>query len=310
MPRVLRLDGVLAKNQPTIDVDSVPVVGTDAVRVSQRVFSRLTYDHLFENLRSDVASGSIIPVKPALPRGRHARLDIFWEVKGAGSDIPPEAAALLRACRMAETDGTALWSYTQASSSHEMASVYAYAGGYLFKLINCRGRLVIPLLVGEILVFQMTVMGVLAAEPAETALPGGFVYDSNEPIAGVNSGLTVNGVSLDWLSGNIDPFGNDVQPLLSGNAADGIREFDSGECEPTMQLLCRAVALSSYDPYALLKARTTQAVLATWGTAQWNRVKLVSGTNVCLRSVRHTDSQGFADWDLGFHLEGLVLQFD
>lgn len=311
MPETLRLDGLLAKVQPTIDVDSVPVVGTDAVRIARRLWSQLQVEYAWENMRSDTASGSIIPLKPALPRGRRVRMDIFWEVKGPGSDIAPEARALYRACGLAETDGTSLFSYAQASTSHEMASIYAYAGGLLFKVINCRGRFRWPLVVGEVATHHFTIMGVLTAEPATTALPGGFVYHSTEPIAGVNTALTVNGVSLDWLSGEFDPVGNDVQQLDSGNATDGIREFDYGEVSPTFSLNVRKLALATYDPYALWKARTTQAVLATWGPAvAFNRVKLVSGTNVCLTNVRHADSEGFANWSLDYFVESFVLQFD
>jgi hypothetical protein len=310
MPEVLRLDGVLAKIQPTLDVDSVPVVATDAVRISRRIWSQIQVDYTWENLRSDTASGAITPVKPALPRGRRVRIDIFWEVKGAGSDVPPEATALYRACGLAETDGTQLFSYAQSSAAHEMASIYCYAAGLVFKVINCRGRFRWPLVVGEIAMHQFTMMGVMTTEPATLALPGGFVYDAQEPLAGVNSGLTIGGVALDWLSGEFDPVGNDVEQLESGNAADGIREFDYGEVQPAFNLTVRKIALATYDPYADLKARTTRAVLATWGATQFNRVKLVSPTNVCLRSVRHGDGQGFANWELGYFVEAWTLQFD
>jgi hypothetical protein len=203
-----------------------------------------------------------------------------------------------------------MFDYAQSSGAHEMGSIYAYAGGLLFKCINCRGRFRWPLVVGEIAVHQYTVMGVLAAEPATVALPVGFVYGSTDPIAGVNTALTVNGVTLDWLSGEFDPIGNEVQQLDSGNALDAIKEFDYGEVSPSFSLSVRKIALATYDPYALLKARTTQAVLATWGTAQYNRVKLVAGTNVCLTDIRHSDGEGFANWDLSYFVEGFVLRYD
>lgn len=311
MPITYRLDGVLAKVQPTIDVDSVPVVGSNAIRSARRLGSQIQIDYAWENMRSDVATGTIVPPKPAIPRGRRVRIDLFWEVKGPGSDIAPEASPLYKACGLTETDGTSLFSYAQSSGSHEMASIYAYAHGELFKVINCRGRFRWPFVVGEIAVHQFTLMGVLGAEPADASVPAGFAYHATEPIAGVNTALTVHGQTLDWLSGEFDPIGNEVQQLDSGNAVDGIKEFDYGEVNPSFLLTVRKIALATYDPYALLKARTTQALLATWGPAvAFNRVKLITGTNVCLTNVRHADSEGFANWGLEFFVESFVMQFD
>lgn len=310
MPVVERLDGLLAKIQPTPGTDAVPVVGTDAVRIGRRLWSTITLDYNWPNMRPGVASGSIVPAKPALPRGRKVRLDIMWEARGAGADVAPEADALLRACGFTQTDGSALWQYTQASQSHEMASIYAYAGGVLFKCIDCRGRFRWPLVVGEVAMHQFTMFGILAAAPTETALPGGFVYDSTEPVAGVNTGLTIGGVAVDWLNGEFDPIGLDPQLLESGNAVDGIAGFDYGEVDPTFRLNLRKVALGTYDPMADLAARTTRALVMTFGPAvAFNRVKLLS-TNLSLKSHGMGASQGFVNWDLEAFVESWTLQFD
>lgn len=309
MPEVLRLDGLLVKVQPTPGVDAVPVVGTDAVRVSRRLWSTITVDYNWENLRSETASGSIVPVKPTLPRGRKVKIDIFWEAKGAGVDAPPEADPLYRSSGFAQTDGAQLFSYAQASQNHELASIYSYAGGILFKAIDCRCRFRWPLVVGEVAVHQFTAYGVLAADPATTALPGGFVYDTPDPIAGVNTALAIGAWTPDWLSGEFDPQGVDPQLLPSGNAADGIAGFDYGTVDPSFTLSARKVALATYDPYADLKARTTRALVATWGSTQFNRIKLL-GTNLSLREHPFGDSEGFANWNLRYFVEQWTLQFD
>ena len=315
MPETLRLDGVLAKIQPTSGTDAVPVVGTDGVRIARRMWSSITIDHEWENLRHEAASGSIMPLKPAIPRGRNVTLDIFWEAKGAGSDAISEASPLLRACGMAETDGTALFSYAMASSAHELASIYAYAGGKLFKVIDCRGRFRWPMVVGETAVMQFTMRGVMIVEPATASLAA-ITYDSTDPIACVNTALTIGSWTPEWMAATFDPVGNDVQLLASGNAAgggnlvDGIAGFDFGDVNPSFELTVRAPVLATYDPYADLKARTTRALTLTWGTAQFNRIKLVSGTNICLQTIRHADSEGFANMVLTYFVEAFVLQFD
>lgn len=310
MPDTERLDGLLAKIQPTPFTDPVPTVGANAVRINRRLWSAITVGYNWKNLRSGVASGSILPVKPALPRGRNVKIDVAWEARGPGSDVPPEVAPLLRACGFAETDGAALWSYAQASSAHELATVYAYAGGLLFKVTDCRGRFRWPLVVGEVAVHEFTMFGVLAADPATTALPGGFVYQATEPIAGVNTGLTIGGVAVDWLSGEFDPIGAEPQLLESGNAIDGIAGFDYGEVDPTFRLNIRKVALATYDPLADLKARTTRALVMTFGPAvAFNRVKLL-GTNLSLKEHGMASSQGFINWDIEAFVESWTLQFD
>jgi len=310
MPEVERLDGLLAKVQPTPGVDAVPVVGTDAVRINRRLWSAIEYDYAWKNMRHDVATGTISPPKPALPRGRFAKITIAWEARGAGADVPPEVDPLLRACGFAQTDGTGLFSYAQASQAHELATIYAYAGGVLFKLIDCRGRFRWPLVVGEVAIHEFTMWGLLAADPATTALPGGFVYDSTEPVAGVNTGLSIGGVTMDWLNGEFDPIGLDPERLDSGNALDGIAGFDYADVEPTFRLTLRKVALATYDPMADLKARTTRALLMTFGPAvAFNRIKLLS-TNLSLKQHKPTASQGFVNWDLEAFVESWTLQFD
>lgn len=310
MPDVERLDGCLVKIQPTPGVDPVPVVGTDAVRINRRLWSNIDLGYNWKNMRHDVASGTIVPVKPALPRGRFVKIVIAWEVKGAGSDVPPEVAALYRACGFTEVDGSAIWTYTQASQSHEMCTIYAYASGVLFKITDCRGRFRWPLAVGEVAIHEFTMWGLLAADPATTALPGGFVYDATEPIAGVNAGLSIGGVAVDWINGEFDPIGLDPEMLESGNAADGIAGFDYGDVEPTFKLNFRKIALATYDPMADLKARTTRALLATFGPAvAFNRVKLLS-TNLSLKEHGFAAAKGFTHWDLEAFVEGWTLQYD
>lgn len=310
MPDTERLDGLLAKIQPTPFTDPIPTVGSNAVRINRRLWGQITVGYNWKNMRHDVASGTITPAKPALPRGRNVKLVVAWEARGPGADVPPEISPLLRACGFAETDGTALFSYAQASAAHELATCYAYAGGLLFKITDCRGRFRWPLVVGEVAIHEFTLFGVLAEDPTTVTLPGGFVYQATEPIAGVNTGLSIGGVAVDWLNGEFDPIGGDPLLLESGNAIDGIAGFDYGDVDPTFRLNIRKIALATYNPYAILKARTTNALLMTFGPAvAFSRVKLL-GTNLALKEHGHGASQGFVNWDLEAFVESWVLQFD
>lgn len=310
MPEVLRLDAALAKTEVTYGVDPVPAAATDSVRISRRLWSLITLDYQWENRRQDAANGSIIPVKPAIPRGRKVRVDIFWEVKGAGVDAAPEAAPLYIGCGLPEVDGVSMFDYGPLTSGTKgSATIYAYAGGLLFKCVGCRGRFRWPLVVGEIAVHQFTMFGVLTGDPATTAVAAP-TYDTAEPIAGVNTALTIGAWTPDWLSGELDLTGVDPELLMSGNATDGIKEFDFGTADPTFRLSARKVALATYDPYADLKARTSRSLVMTWGSAQFNRVKVVSAP-LSILSHGHADGEGFVNWDLSYQVEsGGILRFD
>lgn len=312
MPEILRLDGLLVKSEgASYGVDAVPVVGTDGVRLARRLWAQVRLDYTWENSRDNAASGSILPLDPALPRGRRCEIDFFWEAKGAGSDVPPEIAPVLISAGFPETDGASLFDYGPVTSGTKgSATAYAYAGGLLIKVVGCRSRVRWPLVVGESAVFQCTMRGLVLTDPATTALPNITSYDTTDPIAGVNTGLTIGAWTPDWLAGELDLQGVDVEELHSGNALDGIHSYDFGTVDPTFRLTARKVVLATYDPYAAIKARTAQSLVMTFGSAAFNRVKVVSAP-MKLRTVTHTDGEGFTNWDLMYRVtSGGVIRFD
>lgn len=311
MPELLRLKGLLAKSEVSYGVDPTPSTATDGVRVARDLFSTIQVDYEWENLRDEVATDSIIPLTPAIPRGRRVRMDIFWEVKGKGSDAAPEAAPLYIACGLPETDGSAIFDYGPLTSGTKgSATIYAYAGGLVFKVVGCRGRFQWPIMVGQIAVHQFTMFGLLSEAPSTASVPSISGYDSSEPIAGVNTALAIGAFSPDWLSGSLDLTGIDPVALHSGNAADGIKEFDFGTSEPTFELTYRKVALATYDPYADRLARTSRNLVMTWGPAQFNRVKVVSAALVPIAHT-HGDSEGFVNHTVRYRIiSGGVIRFD
>ena len=212
MPIPLRLDGLLAKIESTYGTDSVPVVGTDGVRVSQRLWSTLQLSYAWENLRRDIISGSVFPPVPASPVGRMVTMDIAWEIKGAGSDIQPEAAPLIRACGWSETDGALMFTYAIAAQPHDSCTIYAYAGGMLFKIVGCRGTLKWSHVPGELGAMHFNMMGLLTADPAASALGVITSYDATVPLAGVAYGLTVGSWSPDVIAAEFNQ-GATVQRL-------------------------------------------------------------------------------------------------
>lgn len=310
MPELLRLDGLLAKDEgASYGVDAAPVAGTDGVRINRRLWSNITLDYEWENSRDEAANASLVPVDPALPRGRKVRIDTFWEVKGAGIDAPPEAAPLYISSGLPLVDGVSLTDFGPLTSGVKgSATLHAYAGGALFKAVGCRSHFRWPLVVGEVAVHQFTSFGLVTEDPATVSVPA-ITYDSTEPIAGVNTALTIGAWTPDWLSGELDLAGVDPDLLRSGNATDGIKEFDFGTSDPTFRLTARKVALATYNPLADKKAQTARTLAMTFGPAQFNRVGIVAAP-LKLRSHGFTDSEAFVNWDLTYRVSsGGIIRF-
>lgn len=310
MPDLIPVEGIEVKREGSYNVDPTP--GTaDGVRLARNMFSNLDPDYHWENDRSNVVNGTLIPPVAALPRGRMVKLEIFAEVKGAGSDIPPEVAELLVACGLPETDGASLWTYGPVTSGTKgSCTIYAYTGGVLWKISGCRGRAALELVAGELAVYHFTMWGIPSTDPATTALAG-ITYDATEPIAAVNAGLTIGGQSQDWKSFMLDLIGIDAALLDSGNAVDGIQAFDFGDVNPIVDMLVRKAPLATYDPYADRKARASKTLLFTLGPAvAFNRLKVL-GATVQVMKHGHADSEGFANQRLQFRVSaGGVVQFD
>src|SRR4029077_8712736 len=168
MPIPVRLDGLLAKIEGTYGTDPVPVVGTDTVRVEDRLWPRIQENFAWPNRRDTVATGSLIPPPPGVARGRWCALDFGWEIKGsrsgaaysAGNKI--EASPLLQACICSEvlvtTGGSESLTYQHADTNHSSCTIYAYAAnGYLYKVVGCRGVWHWPINVGVhgVIMFHM-----------------------------------------------------------------------------------------------------------------------------------------------------------
>lgn len=316
MPTPIRLDGLLAKIEGTYGVDSVPVVGTDGVRVSERVWSSLRMEYAFPNERTEVATGGLGPAPPAGARGRIVTLEIAWEGRGAGAaysaSVLPEADPLLRACGMSRADdftgGLEKVTYSRADTSHASCTIYAYAGGLLFKIVGCRGNVRWPINAGQIGVMRFAMQGILVADPATTALPA-ITYDAVLPPPAVSMGLAISSWTPDVVTGEFNQ-ASQISRLDSGNAAEGVGEFAIAHMQETaFNLTARSVPLATYDPYTVRKNSTPQTVDLTLGSAQYNRVKL-DVNDARLRTIEHPEDQGFTAWDLSYFLLDFAVIFD
>ncbi len=317
MPGIpLRLDGALAKIEATYRTDPVPTAGANGVRVTERMWPTITVDYAWDNLMEDVATGTMLPIAPAKPRGRNVTIDIPWLMRGSGVlGTPTEASPLYRAsgCTETITAGVKV-EYAQASQLHDSCTVYCYAAGYLFKVLGCRGGVQWPVTVGQPMVHRFRMRGVLPADPTAAAVPA-ITYNTGEPIAGVGLAITVGAWTPRVISAEFNQ-GVDVQMLEDGNDPDGIEEFDYGIARPRFKLSARVprdatgiVDLAAYNPTADLVARTPRAINVTGGAVATNRCKLVV-TGGYVQPFKPASHNQFAAYDLEYVFPDWLFRFD
>lgn len=311
MPTPIRLDGLMAKVEGTYGTDSVPVVGTDTVRIVDRLWPQLQERFAWPNERTAVASGSLIPPIPGVARGRICTVDFGWEIKGsrsggaysAGNKI--EASPVLQACMASETlvttGGSESLTYAHADTNHSSCTIYAHAGGYLYKIVGCRGTWHWPIAVGVHGVLMFHLEGILASKTV-AAYPGGYVYSTPGPLPGVGLAMTIGPWTPDIITADFLAQGTTgVQRLDSGNAADGVQSFDIGDTvQPLFKIQGKSV-IAAYDPSVDLAAnpRTVRALSLQYGTVQYNKAKITSNLYIT-DPIRNLNQNGFAAWDLTY----------
>ena len=304
MEQPIRLDAILAKIESVYGTDSIPVVADDAVRVSERVWSSLKVEHVFPNSRDDAASGSLIGVAPAKPKGRIVTLDVAWEARGSGTagDVP-EASPLFRACGMAETVNVAVdVRYAPADTSLGSASIHAYAGGKLYKIVGGRGTWTWELTAGTLGLLRFQMQGILTADPTEVSLPA-VTYHAQIPEAAVGATLAVGGWTPDVLTSEM-ALGAEVQRLDDANAVDGVGLFAISKMNPTYKLNARVDPLATYDPYTIKKDATGGNVDQTLGATAGNILSLDINSVAFLMDIGHAEDNEFAAYELEYAVRG------
>lgn len=312
MATPIRLDGLLAKVETTYGVDPTPDPTTDAIRVSERVWSSLRVEYAFPGRRDDAASGRLIPLGPTDRKGRIVTLDIAWEARGAGaqytSNVKPEASALLRACGLSETLQSNKYIYAPADTQHASCTIYAYAGGAVFKIVGCRGRLTWPVEAGGVGIIRFQMQGILAADPAGAALPA-ITYQAALPPVAAGMVLTVgNWTPTRVISAEFDS-GVELQRVDDVTAADAVREFAITMINPSYRLQALADSLSTYNPYTASKSTTPIAISQTLGATANNKV-IFATSAAYLETPAHTEQNGLAAWDLTYQVRDYTITFE
>jgi len=314
-PFPLKFDGITAKREDDYGVDPTPAINVNGVRAVGRLWPALGDEYAFPNEREDVAVGSFVEAIPGISRGHTINLDIQVELKGSGiayaADVLPEADPLIVACCLAPvldpTGEAETYTYSLADTGHLSCTIWAYAGGKVWKINGCRGNMIWDMVAGELGRLRFTMQGMVASI-TELGQPA-ITYDATESPAVISMGLDLQGFSPNFATASLD-LGNEIVRLDDGNGADGLEGFFLGDRKPRFNVGIRNVALSDYDPPAIRAARTIGTIAATLGSVQYNKCGIAVTDSRILPPPAPIDDNSITGWDLGYMLRDLAILFD
>ena len=317
-PHPLKIDGLLAKEESPYGSDPTPTAADNGVRVVGRLWPQLGDEFAFPNERDDVAAGSLTEPIPAVSRGHIITLDFSVELKGAGvayagsnTIVRPEVDPLLVSCALGrehvDTGGSETVTYTPADTGHLSCTIWAYAGGKLYKINGCRGNMIWDMPAGELGRLRFVMQGMVAsiAEQAQVSI----TYDSVESPAVISMGLAIQGWSPNFAKASLD-LGNEVVRLDDGNGADGLEGFFIGDRRMRFMLSARGEDFSTVNPNAIHAARTIQTIAATLGSVQYNKCGIAVTDSRIWSPPDPVEDNRFVGWDLVYQLRDLAILFD
>ena len=322
--QTLRIDGLAAKDQPDPTTDPVPLPTADAVKTVDALWPTITVEHRFPNRNDADASQSRLPNAPAPMRGRVATITFPWRVRGSGAAFdsnPVEPTPLYESCGFASAATATDQSFTlQRTGNDKECAVYVWAGGWLFKVLRCRGTWEWPLTPGENQTHVFTIQGIIPEDPATAATPA-FTYQAPVPPAMVGSVLTLDQPGAPtpfapiWDAGSITA-GAEVNETSSGNAADGIEDYTIPEFLPEISVTMRNNSTGLLaDPYKA--ARDASEVAFNMRLGPGGDLNSLTAQAACfLRDPEHVDQNRLSAWTATFdvrstsnNVDGLKLTF-
>lgn len=317
----MRLDGITTKVEGSYASDPTPVVGSDTIRLKDRVWNNLTLSYAYPNLRENTTNTSILPLAAGAKKGWMATLDFGMELTGYGGAYTathlPGGHALLRCCGLGQavdlSGGSETVTYTMANGSHTSTTIWAYAGGYLFKINGCRGNLVWTIEPGTLGELRFQIQGIVASS-ANQAFPT-FSFagaQSQVPQPNVGVALTISSWTPARVSAVLDLGANVVQ-RASANQAGGV-EFAISHFDPHFTVTCESELVATYDAYTIAKPASTavptnQTIDMTVGATQYNKINL-DVNNATLEDIGHSDLDGFSGWELSYRLSHMDIVYD
>lgn len=291
-PIYWRLQLMLAKLEATYGVDPTLTGALNTILATDVTLRPMEGEDVPRNLIRAFLGG-----QATIPAGLRVVIEFSTELAGSGdAGVAPAWGLLLRGSAMAEVivaDTTV--TYTPISEGMESVYFKFWVGSTLHAIKGARGTGVFTVNAQGIPSIRWTFTGLWVA-PAEVARPSGVTTGFKKPKIASTANtpvFTVNAVPLVGRSFGLN-FGNQVEArLLLGR--DQIVIPDRAE---SLDLVCEATPVTTFDPYALANDQTQVPVVITHGTVPGNIITLNAPTCQVKRPTGYQQNQSIAEWPL------------
>lgn len=255
---------LLAKVETTKGTDSVPVVGTDAIRIKTGKIS----------MQQDSVARPVVKQTmgnlPHLVGKQVTQLELEIELRGSGAaGTAPEYTDLLQACGLLETvvPATSV-AFDPLSLNHKSVSIYWYEDGLLWKMLGAVGKCSFNAQIGAVPTLKFTFMSAYTA-PTVVADPTGAAYQSSVPIVMSSADVINDGAAIKVGSFSMDD-GNDVQHHYT----TGQNEFVIADRQPKIKITKDSISTAA--EWTALNNATNAALSATFGSTAGSRLVLTA----------------------------------
>lgn len=190
--------------------------------------------------------------------------------------------------------------YRPVSESVPSASAALYMDGLRKALKGCRGTVSIEAVVGEPVVLNFQISGSYDGV-TDAALLSGIDYEDNDPIAFLNVGASVGGLSACFANCNID-IANNVAVRECARATYGIKSFLITSREPMASLDPEMELVATHDFYGRLLAQTTGRLYYELPSSTAGEKVVVACPRIQYTNIGEGDREGIAVADLDLAL--------
>ncbi len=281
---------ILAKIESTYGTDSVPVVGTDAMLISDLSINPAQSEYVNRDLIRPYLGAS-----QQLPAAIRSEVSFTVELAGSGAaGTAPKWGPLIRACGFAETVNAGVSvQYDPASGTVPSLTLYAFRDGVRHVIRGARGTFTIALNNRERPVMNFTLTGLFKAPTDATA--GTAVYTGwQTPLVFNNqnsSAFTLQAYANAVLSSITIDAGNAVEyRSFVGTGGESILITNR---EVTGQITIESATQTEKDYWVNVRDAVTGNFTITHGTTAGNRV-VISAPAVQVTEPQYGDVQGIS----------------
>lgn len=290
---------VLAKEESTYGVDSVPVVASNAIPIFNPTLNPVGAK-VNRNWSRETISAA-----PGLIGNRHYELTFETEFYGSGTaGTAARYGDLLEACSMTETvvGGTSVtYKPNSLGTTAKSVTIYANFDGRLHKLTGAVGNVELVLKAGEPARLRWTFRGLYNA-PTDTALSAPtFETNVNAPPKVLASSFTFNAVSSLVVQQVTINLGNKLANREDVNATHGYKGFAVTDRQATGIINPESFPIATYDAFADWIAATQRQLSMVVG-ATAGSIMTVTLPKCGIDDIRQADRDGIEVWEIALSL--------